>query len=96
MLFQIAFAAPGTVNAARLACGSSGGFTSTGPGPKEFPGVPVARFCIRTDLACDATTPVSAYTFFLTDTHRRYANDGNVMTRTIANDGADGVFWYES
>ena len=31
MLFQIALAAPGTVNAARLAFGSSGGFGSTGP-----------------------------------------------------------------
>jgi hypothetical protein len=72
------------------------GFTSTGPGLKEFAGVPVARFCIRTEMACDATTPVSAYNFFLTDIHRRYANDGNVMTQTIANDGADGVFWYES
>ncbi|MER5360068.1 PE-PPE domain-containing protein [Streptomyces sp. NPDC002785] len=72
------------------------GFTSTGPGPREFPGVPVARFCIRTDLACDATTLVSAYNLFLSDTHRRYAQDGNVMTRTIANDGANGIFWYES
>lgn len=70
------------------------GFTSTGPGPKEFPGVPVARFCIRGDMACDATSPVAAFDFFLTDKHRRYANDGDVMTQTIANDGADGVFWY--
>ena len=31
MLFQMALAAPGTVNAARLAFGSSGGFGSTGP-----------------------------------------------------------------
>ncbi|WP_369169661.1 PE-PPE domain-containing protein [Streptomyces sp. R28] len=72
------------------------GFTSTGPGPKEFPGVPVARFCIRGDLACDATTPVAPLDFFLTDKHRRYVQDGNVMSQTIAKDGLDGVFWYES
>jgi PE-PPE domain-containing protein len=70
------------------------GFTSTGPGPEEFPGVPVARFCIRGDLACDAMSPVAAFDFFLTDIHGRYANDGDVMTQTIANDGADGIFWY--
>ncbi|GAA2499339.1 hypothetical protein GCM10010406_39850 [Streptomyces thermolineatus] len=72
------------------------GFTSTGPGPEKFPGVPVARFCIRTDMACDATAPVSPYNFFFTDTHSRYVKEGNVMARTIANDGADGVFWYDS
>ncbi|MBT2677215.1 PE-PPE domain-containing protein [Streptomyces sp. ISL-14] len=72
------------------------GFTSTGPGPKEFPGVPVARFCIRGDLACDATTPVAAFDFFLTDKHGRYVQDGNVIARTITKDGLDGVFWYES
>ncbi|MFI0717223.1 hypothetical protein ACH4SK_43060 [Streptomyces inhibens] len=31
-------------------------FTSTGAGPAKFDGVPVPRFCIRTDLACDATS----------------------------------------
>ncbi|MFE9019125.1 PE-PPE domain-containing protein [Streptomyces sp. NPDC007808] len=72
------------------------GLTSTGPGPREFPGVPVARFCIRGDLACDASTPVAAFDFFLTDKHRRYAQDGNIMTRTIAQDGLNGTFWYES
>ncbi|MEU0281807.1 PE-PPE domain-containing protein [Streptomyces sp. NPDC006195] len=72
------------------------GFTSAGPGPKEFPGVPVARFCIRGDLACDAAVPVAAFDFFLTDKHRRYFQDGNVMTRTITKEGLDGVFWYES
>ncbi|MEU9054155.1 PE-PPE domain-containing protein [Streptomyces sp. NPDC048384] len=72
------------------------GFTSTGPGPDEFQGVPVARFCIRGDLACDATTPVAALDFFLTDKHRRYALDGNVMAQTIAKQGLNGVFWYES
>ncbi|MFF8449139.1 PE-PPE domain-containing protein [Streptomyces leeuwenhoekii] len=71
------------------------GFTSAGPGPTRFPGVPVARFCIRGDLACDATTPVAAFDFFLTDTHRRYFLDGNVMTRTITEEGLDGVFWYD-
>lgn len=72
------------------------GFTSTGPGPTKFPGVPVARFCIRGDMACNATTPVAVFDFFLTDVHRRYANDGDVMTQTITRDGLDGVFWYES
>jgi hypothetical protein len=72
------------------------GFTSAGPGPKEFPGVPVARFCIRGDLVCDATTPVATFDLFLTDKHRRYFQDGNIMTRTITNEGLDGVFWYES
>ncbi|WP_159403725.1 hypothetical protein [Streptomyces sp. NRRL S-646] len=55
----------------------------------------MARFCNRTDLACDATTPVAACNFALTDTHRLYSRDGNVMTQTIAEDGADGVFWCE-
>lgn len=72
------------------------GFTSAGAGPKDFSGIPVARYCIHKDMACDATTPVSAYNFFLTDTHRRYAQDGNVMTQTIAHDGENGVFWYDS
>ncbi|WP_051827471.1 PE-PPE domain-containing protein [Streptomyces bicolor] len=72
------------------------GFTSTGPGPREFPGIPVARFCIRGDLACDATTPVAALDFFLTDVHRRYALDGNVMAKTIAQDGLNGVYWYDA
>ncbi|TXS35379.1 PE-PPE domain-containing protein [Streptomyces sp. uw30] len=72
------------------------GFTSAGPGPREFPGVPVARFCIRGDLACDATTPVAAFDFFLTDKHARYVLDGNVMARTIAQDGLNGVYWTES
>ncbi|MFI2222989.1 cutinase family protein [Streptomyces fradiae] len=72
------------------------GLTSTGPGPERFPGVPVARFCIRGDLACDATTPVAAVDFLLTDTHRRYFQDGNVMSRTITEEGLDGIYWYES
>lgn len=72
------------------------GFTSTGPGPREFPGVPVARFCINGDLACDATTPVAALDFFLTDKHSRYVREGNVMSRTIAEEGLNGVFWSDS
>lgn len=72
------------------------GFTSTGPGPTEFSGIPVARYCIHNDLACDATSLDAAYQFFLTDTHRRYANDGDIMTQTIAQDGTDGTFWYDS
>lgn len=88
---------PGTGMWARVPRGVGAfGFTSAGPGPEEFPGVPVARFCIRGDLACNATTPGAAFDFFLTDTHRRYFQDGNVMTRTIAEEGLDGVFWYES
>lgn len=72
------------------------GFTSTGAGPTEFSGIPVARYCIHNDMACDATSLTSAYDFFLTDTHRRYANDGNIMTQTIADSGVDGIFWYDS
>lgn len=72
------------------------GFTSTGPGPREFPGVPVARFCIRGDLACDATTPVNALDFFLTDKHARYVLEGNVMSRTIAQEPVNGVFWSDN
>jgi hypothetical protein len=72
------------------------GFTSAGPGPREFPGIPVARYCIRGDLACDATQPVAAFDFFLTDVHSRYVLEGNVMTRTIAQGPVNGVFWSES
>ncbi|GAA3584905.1 PE-PPE domain-containing protein [Streptomyces osmaniensis] len=72
------------------------GFTSTGPGPREFPGIPVARFCIRGDLACDATTPVNALDFFLSDKHSRYVLEGNVLSRTIAQEGLNGVYWSDN
>ncbi|MGW1372991.1 PE-PPE domain-containing protein [Streptomyces sp. NPDC002446] len=69
------------------------GFTSTGAGPAKFDGVPVQRFCIRTDLACDATSLRSIPGFLFQ--HPKYWQEGNVMAQTIGNDGGDGVVWYE-
>ncbi|MEV0368910.1 PE-PPE domain-containing protein [Streptomyces sp. NPDC050636] len=69
------------------------GFTSTGAGPAKFDGVPVQRFCIRTDLACDATSLQSVPGFL--NQHPKYWQDGNVMAQTIGHDGGDGVVWYE-
>ncbi|KIZ15280.1 PE-PPE domain-containing protein [Streptomyces natalensis] len=69
------------------------GFTSTGAGRTTFDGVPVQRFCIRTDLACDATSLQSIPGFL--NQHPKYWQDGNVMTQTIGHDGGDGVVWYE-
>ncbi|MFF4694511.1 PE-PPE domain-containing protein [Streptomyces chattanoogensis] len=69
------------------------GFTSTGAGPAKFDGVPVQRFCIRTDLACDATSVQSIPGFL--NQHPKYWQDGNVMAQTIGHDGGDGVVWYE-
>lgn len=87
---------PGTGLAAVVPKGVSAlGFTSAGPGPKEFPGVPVERFCIHNDLVCDTTSLQSIYGF-LTGTHGLYWHPGDVMTQTIAHDGGDGILWYAS
>lgn len=79
------------------------GITSPGAGPVDFPGVPVERFCIHTDGICDGpalrpdvpsvqATAQSIVGFF--QQHGRYPQDGGIITKTIANDGGNGVFWY--
>ncbi|MFE2075687.1 cutinase family protein [Streptomyces misionensis] len=68
------------------------GFTSRGPGPADFAGIPVARFCIRTDGVCDATTPL-AFPGFLQQ-HPRYQRPGGIMSLTLAHAGENGTFWY--
>ncbi|MFG2888554.1 PE-PPE domain-containing protein [Streptomyces sp. NPDC048248] len=70
------------------------GFTSPGAGPAKFDGVPVQRFCIRTDGVCDATSIQSVGGFL--NQHPKYWQEGNVMARTIGNDGGDGVVWYDA
>ncbi|MGF1431128.1 PE-PPE domain-containing protein [Kitasatospora sp. LaBMicrA B282] len=64
---------------------------SPGTGPVDFPGVPVQRFCIHTDGVCDATS-LDSFGGFLQQ-HPRYWQDGNVMTRTIGEDGGSGIVW---
>ncbi|MEU9112317.1 PE-PPE domain-containing protein [Streptomyces sp. NPDC048483] len=86
---------PGTGAAARVPKGVSAfGFTSPGAGPEEFPGVPVERFCIRGDGVCDATSLESILGYFTK--HGNYPKDGNAMTRTIANDGGNGITWLDA
>ncbi|MEV4436266.1 PE-PPE domain-containing protein [Streptomyces sp. NPDC049555] len=86
---------PGTGIWAKLPKGWSAlGFTSPGAGPEKFDGIPVQRFCIRTDGVCDATAVTSLLGFFAQ--HPKYWQDGNVMTKTIGHDGGEGVVWYES
>ncbi|MGW1373103.1 PE-PPE domain-containing protein [Streptomyces sp. NPDC002446] len=86
---------PGTGIASRVPKGWSAlGFTSPGAGPEEFPGVPVERFCIRGDGVCDATSVDSVLGYFTK--HGNYPKDGNAMTRTIANDGGNGITWLDS
>ncbi|MFK0290478.1 PE-PPE domain-containing protein [Streptomyces sp. NPDC090442] len=70
------------------------GFTSTGAAPAKYDGVPVRRFCIHTDLACDATSIRSVPGFL--KQHPKYWQDGNIMTQTIGHDGGDGVTWYDA
>lgn len=83
---------PGTGIWAKLPKGSRAfGFTSPGPGPVKFPGVPVQRFCIKGDPACDATT-VDVVGGILYK-HPVYPVDGGIITQTIADDGGDGVIW---
>ncbi|MEU2366046.1 PE-PPE domain-containing protein [Streptomyces noursei] len=86
---------PGTGIWARVPQGWSAlGFTSTGAAPAKYDGVPVRRFCIRTDLACDATSIRSVPGFL--NQHPKYWQEGNVMTQTIGHDGGDGTTWYDA
>lgn len=94
--------------------GVPGVATSAGPGPVDFPGIPVERYCIHTDPVCDFTAlgpdainsvlnsknPLST---LLTDVgqHTLYpAPDpqnpqlGNIIAKTLANDGGNGTTWY--
>ncbi|MEV5239693.1 PE-PPE domain-containing protein [Streptomyces cinnamoneus] len=70
------------------------GFTSPGAGPAKFNGIPVQRFCIRTDGVCDATSLRSVAGFL--NQHPKYWQEGNVIAQTIGHDGGDGVVWYDS
>ncbi|GHC32093.1 PE-PPE domain-containing protein [Streptomyces cinnamoneus] len=86
---------PGTGIWSQLPKGWSAlGFTSPGAGPAKFDGVPVQRFCIRTDGVCDATSVRSVLGFL--NQHPKYWQEGNVMAQTIGHDGGDGVVWYDS
>ncbi len=86
---------PGTGIWAQLPKGWSAlGFTSPGAGPAKLDGIPVQRFCIRTDGVCDATS-LTSVSGFLTQ-HPKYWQDGNIMTKTIGNDGGEGIVWYDS
>ncbi|WP_189300798.1 cutinase family protein [Streptomyces albospinus] len=71
---------------------SAFGFTSTGPGPVDFAGIPVARYCIHSDLACDATSLFSVPG--LLSQHPRYLREGGILFDTLAKDGQNGIFWY--
>jgi PE-PPE domain len=66
------------------------GATSPGPGPVEFSGIPVQRFCIHTDGVCDATSLESLGGFIVQ--HPRYPSQ--FIPQTLGNDGTDGVTWY--
>ncbi|MBO0804290.1 MAG: PE-PPE domain-containing protein [Nocardiopsaceae bacterium] len=68
------------------------GFSSSGPGPVNFPGIPVERFCIRTDGVCDASSPLSV-PGYLTQ-HPRYPQRGGIISQTLAHDGGNGTTWY--
>ncbi|WP_087924662.1 PE-PPE domain-containing protein [Streptomyces albireticuli] len=86
---------PGTGIWALLPKGWSAlGFTSTGAGPAKLDGVPVRRFCIRTDGVCDATSLKSLGGFLVQ--HPKYTRDGDVMTKTLGHDGGEGVVWFDS
>ncbi|MEU9121729.1 PE-PPE domain-containing protein [Streptomyces sp. NPDC048506] len=86
---------PGTGIWARVPKGVGAlGFTSAGAGPEEFPGVPVARYCIRTDGICDATSIESPGGYLIQ--HPKYPQPGDVMTQTITHDGANGIFWTDA
>ncbi|WP_431677190.1 PE-PPE domain-containing protein [Kitasatospora sp. KL5] len=64
---------------------------SPGTGPAEFPGVPVQRFCIRTDGVCDATS-LESFGGFLKQ-HPLYWQEGSIMTQTLGNTGGNGTVW---
>ncbi|MEV0406909.1 PE-PPE domain-containing protein [Actinoallomurus sp. NPDC050550] len=76
------------------------GITSPGPGPENFSGVPVERFCIHSDGICDGASvfPPEAQTapaivgYFRQ--HGRYPNNGDIIPQTIANDVKNGITWY--
>lgn len=68
------------------------GFTSSGPGPTDFPGVPVERYCIHTDGVCDFASPLAAEGY-LTQ-HPRYPQQGGIISQTLAHDGSNGITWY--
>ncbi|KUL54448.1 hypothetical protein ADL22_03035 [Streptomyces sp. NRRL F-4489] len=85
---------PGTGVWAKVPKGWSAlGFTSTGAAPEKYDGVPVRRFCIRTDLACDATSLQSVPGFL--NQHPKYWQKGSIMDQTIAQNGGDGITWYD-
>ncbi|MBV6702921.1 PE-PPE domain-containing protein [Kitasatospora aureofaciens] len=66
---------------------------SPGTGPENFPGgVPVQRFCIKTDGVCDATS-LDSFSGFLNQ-HPRYFQPGSVIDSTLANTGGNGTTWY--
>jgi hypothetical protein len=67
------------------------GFTSPGPGPAEFKGIPVERFCIYGDPICDARSPLNIPGYFTL--HPTYPNPGGIITQTLPNDGGDGPQW---
>jgi hypothetical protein len=84
---------PGTGIWSRVPQGwSAFGFTSTGSGPVDFAGIPVARYCIHTDLACDATSLASIPGFL--EQHPRYLRQGGIISKTLTDDGQNGIFWY--
>lgn len=85
---------PGTGVWAKIPKGwSAFGFTSPGAGPAKFDGIPVQRFCIRTDGVCDATSVASVGGFL--QQHPKYWQEGNIMAKTIGHDGGDGVVWVD-
>jgi hypothetical protein len=66
------------------------GFTSTGAGPTDFDGIPVRRFCIRTDGICDATSIQGIGGYFVQ--HPTYPK--HIIGDTLRFDGQNGIRWY--
>ncbi|MBV9023000.1 MAG: PE-PPE domain-containing protein [Streptomycetaceae bacterium] len=71
--------------------GIPGVATAEGPGPVEFNGIPVRRYCITGDPVCDLRSITNAPGYFTL--HPRYMWRGNVIAQTLADDGKDGVQW---
>jgi PE-PPE domain len=65
---------------------------SPGTGPQDFPGVPVRRFCIKTDGVCDATTLDAVGG--LVAQHPRYFQPGSIIETTLRDHGGSGTTWY--
>ncbi|MEE1781772.1 PE-PPE domain-containing protein [Streptomyces sp. SP17BM10] len=64
---------------------------SPGTGPENFPGgVPVRRFCIKTDGVCDATS-LDSFSGFLAQ-HPRYP--ATIINETLSATGGNGTTWY--